>query len=71
MTKFNNLCIYEGSLRIWDPRTNQVFEACLPPCAKEKGDYWFGTSKGRKAIHTEIEKQIFGEQMFSGTFLTM
>ena len=26
---------------------------------------WFGTSKKRKAIHMEIENQVFGEQMFA------
>ena len=25
---------------------------------------WFGTSKGRKAIDMEIEKQMFGNQIF-------
>ena len=25
----------------------------------------FGTSKGRKAIHLEMTKQIFGKQMFA------
>ena len=27
--------------------------------------------RGRKAIHTEIEKQMFGKQMFSGPCVTM
>ena len=27
---------------------------------------WFGTLRGRKAIDMEIEKQMFGEQMFAG-----
>ena len=26
---------------------------------------WFGTSKKRKAIDMEIEKQVFGKQMFA------
>lgn len=29
--------------------------------AKEKGALWFGTLKGRKAVHLEMEKQMFGK----------
>ena len=29
-------------------------------------EQWVGTSKGRKASHMEVEKQMFGQQMFSG-----
>ena len=27
----------------------------------------FRTAKGRKAIHVEMEKQMFGKQMFAGS----
>ena len=27
------------------------------------GGWWFGTSKGRKAIHMQMEKQMFGKQI--------
>lgn len=35
----------------------------MPFGAKEKGEIWvwFGTSKDRKVIHMEIEKQMFGK----------
>lgn len=33
---------------------------------KEKPGLWFGTSKGRKAIHMEKAKQMFDKQMFAG-----
>ena len=32
---------------------------------------WFGTSQSRKAIHMEMQKQMFGKQMFAGPSLTM
>ena len=32
---------------------------------------WFGTSKGRKAIYMETEKQMFGKNMFAGPSLTV
>ena len=42
------------------------------PClAKDKGGcwgWWFGTSEERKAIHMEMEKQMFGEQILAGHF---
>ena len=36
-----------------------------------RGQGWFGTSKGRKAIDTEMEKQMFGKPMFAGQTGTM
>lgn len=39
--------------------------------AKEKGELWLGTSKGREAIHLEVEKQMFGKEMFTRSSLTM
>ena len=42
-----------------------------PSLAKDKGGcwgWWFGTSEERKAIHMEMEKQMFGEQMLAGHF---
>lgn len=44
-----------------EPRTDLAIKACMPPLAKEKGELWFGASKGRKLIHMEIEKQMFGK----------
>lgn len=38
-----------------------VFGVCL----------WFGTSKGGKAGHMEIETQMFGKEIFAGLSLTM
>ena len=32
---------------------------------------WFGTSKGRKAIHMEIKKKMFGKQKSAGPTETM
>lgn len=40
-----------------------------PSSAKEKRGFWeswFGTTEERKAIDREMEKQVFGKQMFSG-----
>lgn len=35
-------------------------KAYMPSWTKEKGvDLWFRTSKGRKAIHIEIERHVF------------
>lgn len=31
---------------------------------------WFGSSKNRKGIHMEIEKQMFGEEIIAGPSLT-
>ena len=28
---------------------------------------WFGTSKGRKVLHMNMEKQMFDKQIFAGT----
>lgn len=39
--------------------------------AKEKGELWFGTSKGTKAMHIGIEKQMFGKRMFAGPSLAI
>lgn len=49
------MCTYGGAIRIWDCKD-----------LMRKGGQWFGTSKSRKAIHTETEKQIF-----AGPSLTM
>lgn len=49
----------------------QAVKAYLPTLAKEKEGLQFENSKGRKATHLEMEKQIFGKQMFSGPSLTM
>ena len=55
----------------WPPtqRTESLTKALpeTPPLAPKDqtgcGGQWFGTSEGRKATHTEIEKQRFGQQM--------
>lgn len=36
---------------------------------KKKRGVWLGTSKDRKEIHMEMQKQIFGKQLFSGSSL--
>ena len=41
-----------------------------PSWTKGKGELWFGTIKGRKAIYMEMEKQIRGKLMFAGPSLT-
>lgn len=47
-------------------------EAYVPSWAKEMGQgMWFETSQGRKAIHIEIEKQIFDKQTFVAPSLIM
>lgn len=39
----------------------------MPSWAKEKGmGMWFWTSQGRKAIHMELEKQMFDKKCFLG-----
>lgn len=38
---------------------------------KRKEALSFGTSKGRKTIHKEMENQMFDKQMFAGKSLTM
>lgn len=43
------------------PSTGRAVKVYTPPWAKEKGRVWFGTSKGRQAIHMEIEKPMFGK----------
>ena len=53
------------------PRTNWTVEAYMPSWAKEKGGWWFWTSKGKKTIHSEMEKHMFGKQMFAGLSPTM
>ena len=42
--------------------------AYTPSLAKDEdvGSSRFGTSKGRKAIYVEMDKQMFGKQMFAG-----
>ena len=38
---------------------------------KEKGSSGLGLQSGGESIHMELEKQIFGKQMFAGPFLPM
>lgn len=64
------VCTYGGSIRLWDSRTHTGHLRLM--CHLElrrRGQ--FGTSKGREAIDTEMEKHMFGESMFAGTSLTM
>ena len=68
--KFNNLYTWER------PRKTSKWPEWLKPSpsipssAKDKRGCWgswFGTSKGRKAIHTEREKPMFGRHVFAGS----
>ena len=46
-------------------RTNWAVEAYMPTQArKNRVVVW--DFKGRKAIHMEMKKQVFGKQMFAG-----
>ena len=47
------------------------FSAETPSSAKDKRGCWpewFETSKGRKATHMEMEKQMFGKRIFAQPF---
>lgn len=52
-------------------RAHWAVKTQMPPGAKEKGEFWFGTLKGRKASHMEMEMQMFGKEMFAEPSLTM
>ena len=46
----------------------------MPSTVKDKKECWwewFGTSKGRTAVHMKMEKQMFGKQMSEGLAETM
>lgn len=60
ITKFNCVCTYGGvhmGLRCHLELKRKV---------RAGSGIWFGTPKGKKATHTEMDKQKFGKCMFAG-----
>lgn len=75
LTKINYVYTYRGTTRIQGLRTNPEVEIYMPFELRRRGRgkvvVW--TSEGLKVfiIHVEMEKQMFGEQMFVNSSLTM
>lgn len=60
---------YGGSIRTWDQEEiGQLRFLCLRKLKRKEGR---GLSKGKKTIHMEMEKQMFGKQMYTEPSLTM
>lgn len=55
---------YRSSIGIWSSRTSVAVDAYMLELQERGLMVW--ASKGRKAIHTEMKKQMFGEQMLQG-----
>lgn len=65
------VCTYKGPIWTWDPGTDLELRLICPLELRRSMGVWFGTSKGKKAIHREIQKQKLGKQRFAGRSLTM
>lgn len=50
------------------PGKEQTIKVYMPARAKEKGHMWIATSKVRKEIHKELEKQMINKQIIAGPF---